>query len=252
MGLQDWTEAEHSHVRREVALVMAASNAVALSVLGIAIGAWATGSGPLFGTFVAAYVGMCVLVAFTAGIPRKKQQRRDLEWAERLRHIANHDELSGLHNRRYFNSALEQTIAEGRRRGGLVRMAVVDLDGFKRINDTWGHAAGDVAIRTAAAALRDAAAPGMVVARIGGDEFAVLVAGMDETSDEAIRERLQGAIASAPFLVEVDLRAPIGATVGVARLRPGMDGDGLMRAADAALYGAKGPARPRRGETSAA
>jgi diguanylate cyclase (GGDEF)-like protein/PAS domain S-box-containing protein len=161
--------------------------------------------------------------------------RRENE--ESLRHQADHDPLTGLVNRRRLYAELDAELAAGRRSGSLAALCVLDLDGFKGINDTLGHAAGDEALERVARALGERVRSGDVVARLGGDEFAVLLrrVGVEEarrTADalvEVVGEALRRGIPA-------DLRA--GVSIGVAVVADG-DPDELLHRADEAMYAAK-------------
>jgi diguanylate cyclase (GGDEF)-like protein/PAS domain S-box-containing protein len=162
---------------------------------------------------------------------------------QRLTHHALHDPLTGLPNRALLLDRLEVALAQ-RNRGG-VAVVFVDLDHFKLVNDSLGHAAGDTLLSAAATRLRAVVRPGDTVARFGGDEFVILVESVvDERDAEGLAERLAGALAE-PFDVagnEVFVTASIGIAVS-----SGTNGDahGLLRDADAAMYRAKEAGRAR-------
>jgi diguanylate cyclase (GGDEF)-like protein len=148
------------------------------------------------------------------------------------------DPLTGLGNRRLVEDALGRLVARARRTGERFALAVVDLDRFKPVNDTYGHAAGDALLVAVARVLDDATREYDVVGRHGGDEFMVLLAGLDATEAVAAMERCRLAIA--------DLRVgqpPIGVTasIGVAPSGPLLlsDAEAIVRAADQAAYVAK-------------
>ncbi|MFI7541679.1 diguanylate cyclase domain-containing protein [Actinoplanes sp. NPDC049599] len=150
------------------------------------------------------------------------------ELHERLRHQADHDPLTGLANRRLF--------AERMRAVEHCRAAVllIDLDGFKWINDTHGHHTGDEVLLFVAARLREAAGADDVVARLGGDEFAVLVPAGDELAARRVADRFLDQIAL-PALIDgrtIAVRASVGMVVGDAA-------DDLIHAADLKMYEAK-------------
>ncbi|WP_129339158.1 GGDEF domain-containing protein [Cellulomonas endophytica] len=183
------------------------------------------------------------------------------EGEERLRVLAYTDALTGLANRGALMDALTDAVGSAAPRDGSVMVAYVDLDGFKEVNDTLGHTAGDRFLVAVAERLRAAARPGELVARLGGDEFAVLVDGAPVTGGT----RAADAVADGPGaeaelaarvrralggVVHVDgVTVPVRASVGVARTpaRGPLDEvlEGLMRSADAAMYRDKAAARSR-------
>ena len=158
---------------------------------------------------------------------------------DRIAHMAHHDALSGLPNRVLFYERLEQEIERLERYGGGLAVLCIDLDHFKNINDTLGHPAGDLLLQVVAQRLRGCVRDGETVARLSGDEFAVLQSAPDQPlASQALAERLVKAL-GAPYDVGGH-RVMISASVGVA-LAPadGHDADDLLRKADVALYRAK-------------
>jgi diguanylate cyclase (GGDEF)-like protein len=161
---------------------------------------------------------------------------------EALQDLATHDPLTGLLNRRAAFEALERDLARAERDGSRLMALYVDLDGLKPLNDTYGHSAGDEAIRRTAAVLGEATRRGDVVARLGGDEF--LVAGpIPVDGDEVLRglaARVYGAISAASVAIHGGPVVPLRASVGVATTGPRVTTvEDLVRAADTALYTAK-------------
>jgi diguanylate cyclase (GGDEF)-like protein/PAS domain S-box-containing protein len=163
--------------------------------------------------------------------------------AERLEHDATHDELTGLASRNLLADSLNRALARAERDGDPVGVLVVDLDYFKRVNDTRGHAAGDDVLIAVAERLRDSVRASDLVARIGGDEFVIMlqsVNGLWEATDVA--ERVVVSIAE-PFIVDGEA-VTIGASVGTTVSRPGeRDGAVVMARADQAAYAAKAAGR---------
>jgi diguanylate cyclase (GGDEF)-like protein len=158
---------------------------------------------------------------------------------EQMSHQALHDALTGLPNRRMFYDRLEHS-AERRRRGGSEDLALVfvDLDGFKPVNDTLGHDAGDELLRQVSHRFKACLRTGDTLARVGGDEFAVLLdelAGADDAV--AVADRIVASL-HAPFAIRGQ-NVWIGASVGVAPIEAGADPHQAMRAADTAMYRAK-------------
>jgi diguanylate cyclase (GGDEF)-like protein/PAS domain S-box-containing protein len=172
----------------------------------------------------------------------KDVERRLEETNRRLTVLARTDELTQLPNRRMLNEQLELALARGRRSGLAVAVLNVDIDRLKEVNDSLGHAYGDQFLVEVARCLRAGARETDVVARVGGDEFVILLADLDaqespelvQTVVDRIRERL-----SQPLAIDaVELRADV--SIGVA-IYPtdSNDAAGLLAAADAAMYAGK-------------
>lgn len=172
-----------------------------------------------------------------------------------LQHNAEHDPLTDLPNRALFTRRVQQALS-GRRatdRGAALRNTAVlfiDLDGFKAVNDTIGHQAGDELLVQAARRLQDAVRQGDTASRLGGDEFAALIVG-DGTRDRAARERNILELAdrlrvtlSQPYAIDgQDVR--VNASIGVAFAEPGLGAGELLRNADLAMYRAKAAGKGR-------
>lgn len=150
----------------------------------------------------------------------------------RLAHLAFHDALTGLPNRTLFHETLVRTLKSGNR----VALLCVDLDGFKLVNDTLGHAAGDEVLKIAAKRMAKMA-PGAMVARLGGDEFAIILPDVIRHSCEWTAARLVDTL-SQPMSIEGS-STRIGASIGIAEPETDVDSDELVRRADCALYSAK-------------
>ncbi len=161
-----------------------------------------------------------------------------------IRRLAYQDSLTGLPNRARFNEQLEQAIGTARADGSPLSMMMMDLDRFKLINDTLGHAAGDQVLRQVAVRLRQLAPPSVTLARLGGDEFALLVPGhCSPDGQPAVScERLAQLVLEMmkhPVLFN-DQPLDIGASIGIAHFPDhGADAGTLIRHADMAMYGAK-------------
>nr|MDQ3360185.1 EAL domain-containing protein [Actinomycetota bacterium] len=186
-----------------------------------------------------------VLVRDAAGEPLYWQgvvsditERKNLE--ERLEHQAFHDPVTGLPNRRLFVDRLGQALQRTRRRKGRrVTVLFMDLDGFKNVNDSLGHEAGDLLLSVVAQRLRRCLRPEDALARFGGDEFVVLVEDVDDPA-EAVRvaERITEELRR-PFALEgreLYVSASVGISFGTARTK---SPDDLLRDADTAMYRAK-------------
>jgi diguanylate cyclase (GGDEF)-like protein len=160
---------------------------------------------------------------------------RAVELAEENRRLANTDSLTGLPNRREFFQRLERALTEAAGRRRLV-MGVIDLDGFKPINDLYGHAIGDCVLRECASRLESFAGEGMTIARLGGDEFAIFMRGeLSEADILQLGEEICAAIRAPLRFAEI--HAGVSASIGFAQFpRDAMDGHHLYERADYALY----------------
>jgi len=157
---------------------------------------------------------------------------------------ANTDSLTGLANRAAFRARLAATLARPNRRGGNQAVLFVDIDDFKDVNDTLGHAAGDELLRVVAERLSREVRIGDLVARLGGDEFALLLDGpFDPDRAYTVAERVVVALAE-PVQIG-DSWAHVGASVGLAMRQDVSTFDALMREADVAMYAAKGKGKNR-------
>lgn len=170
-------------------------------------------------------------------------ERKQLE--SELRFLADHDPLTGLFNRRRFQTELDRELAEAARYGTEGAILILDLDNFKRINDTHGHAAGDELLRCVAQALRERLRRTDILARLGGDEFGAILPHADEHRATAVAEALRRVIAETAGPDGERVTASVGVSVyGGGRL--GADArERIVTAADAAMYAAKGSGRDR-------
>ncbi len=174
---------------------------------------------------------------------RLEESNADLEQriAERTReveHQAYHDALTGLPNRALFLNRLDQALSPARRSEKAVAVLYLDIDNFKRVNDTQGHAAGDLLLRTVASRLGECVREGDTVARMGGDEFTLLLEGLDGPEDaRAVAERVLEELAP-PISLPVG-KVFVGASMGFAYVTAGERADVVMRDADTAMYHAK-------------
>jgi diguanylate cyclase (GGDEF)-like protein len=245
------TGQDSSPVLRELLGALQLSDVVAVplvaggALLGVATASWELGEAPtrLDGDVLARLRGV------------GDQAATALERArliEEVRHQASHDPLTGLPNRALFSRRLSEHLADA---GPHAPLAVLfcDLDRFKEVNDSLGHAAGDELLRQVAERLRASVRPGDTVGRLSGDEFALV---LPEVVDRADAERLADRVAGCfddPFRLggrEVTVQASVGVAVHLAAVAEDR-GEDLLRAADEAMYRVKerrrGPADDRRG-----
>lgn len=176
----------------------------------------------LWVAMVAVYVLLLPVLFFLSST----QIERELRQKRRIQHRAEHDSLTGLRNRTGLASAMGATDP--------VAVVAIDLDGFKDINDTLGHEAGDELLVALAARMDDVIADRGVLARTGGDEFSVLVTGGDAN---AVAGELLRACRRRITLGDLDVS--VGASIGVAFAAPGVDATEMIRRADLAMYEAK-------------
>ncbi len=160
-----------------------------------------------------------------------------MEFEQLMQHAALHDAVTGLANRRMLDDALVAAVARAGRSRRPVAVIFTDLDHFKALNDTFGHATGDHVLRVVAERLEHAARTGDLVARFGGDEFVTLV--LDASVDQ-----LDGAVARIRDAVAQPISTAgavhhVTASVGVAVWHPGMTAEELLVAADGAMYADK-------------
>ncbi|ERI52543.1 hypothetical protein N878_18620 [Pseudomonas sp. EGD-AK9] len=178
-------------------------------------------------------LGLLALIFFD--LRRDLRERNEL--VQRLAFESQHDSLTRLPNRRAFNEALDQALALARRGERQVALLYLDLDGFKPINDQFGHAAGDATLKAVVACWQALMREGELLARLGGDEFAVIAAG-DAEAVERLAQRLIQAL-DGPLLVDQPT-VRVGVSIGLARFpEHGEERRRLIAAADNAMYRAK-------------
>jgi len=191
----------------------------------------------------------CVILSFSLldririlDVERSKAEAELLRTAQRnleLKTLATRDALTGIENRLAFFETFEDEIEYARRSGLLLGVLYIDLDDFKAVNDRYGHRVGDILLQIFSRRLKNAVRPGDTVARMGGDEFAVLVTGL---SEPAILDSVQAnvvRILDTNIMVEGSLLT-VGMSVGAAIFpRDGEEADALMEAADHRMYHAK-------------
>ena len=162
------------------------------------------------------------------------------------------DVLTGWHNRRYLTVRLSEELARARRDGTGLVCLMIDIDHFKRVNDNWGHVAGDAVLQEIAARIESQVRASDVAARYGGEEFVVLLPGTDVASALLLAERIRTAVSTAPVTLPNGEMVTITASIGISDVHPAPEandlknvGDSLIARADVALYAAKSAGRDR-------
>lgn len=174
------------------------------------------------------------------------QLKRRQRLGEFYRQLSLNDGLTGLYNRAWLNEMLPKLAMRARQDGSPLSIVMIDLDHFKRFNDTHGHMAGDAALSSAAGVIRESLRPSDFAVRYGGEELMALLPDTPTAQAEMVAERLAERLRTTMVFPDMRLPLPhITGSFGVASLAPGGDEHALMAAADAALYRAKQAGRDR-------
>lgn len=166
------------------------------------------------------------------------------EYQQHLSHLATEDPMTGLLNRRGLDDTLRISLAKANREDIETAAIMVDIDHFQNVNDSFGHEAGDYVLREVAATLDRLSRSSDAVARIGGEEFVLVLPDTDLASARVLAERICNALGERPLLVDQQ-RIPITVSLGVASLRGNITLDELCRESDRAMYLAKRSGRNR-------
>ncbi len=162
------------------------------------------------------------------------------------------DVLTGWHNRRYLRMRLEEELVRARRDRAGITCLLLDVDHFKRVNDTWGHAAGDAVLQEIAHRIESQVRETDVAARYGGEEFVVLMPEIEVAAATLLAERVREAVSATVFDLPGGDTVSMTVSIGISEVYPGRDdkdlkaiGDALVERADIALYAAKSAGRDR-------
>ena len=188
-------------------------------------------------------IAVCVTISDVTHVSVMQRERE--EAVAQLREYADRDGLTGIANRRYFEARLADEFQRWQRYGGELSMLLFDLDHFKRINDEFGHMAGDTVLRSMAQRVSGVVRKQDVFGRFGGEEFALLLPCTPLDDALYVAEKIRCTIADEPVEVQ-GVIVPVTASVGAAAARTGApDYEGMINEADAALYTAKRQGRNR-------
>ena len=187
--------------------------------------------------------GIFVFLLFVLSVASVNSYLRVLQQRETLAQLATIDALTGAYNRRHLMEVGNYEVRRANRYGRPLSMLLIDADHFKDINDQWGHGAGDLVLKALSRTIEQNLRQTDVAARIGGEEFVVLLPETPLENAKILAGRLRGAIEMISVQVAANATASLTASVGVATLRPGETLDQLMSRADRCLYDAKGKGR---------
>jgi diguanylate cyclase (GGDEF)-like protein len=188
-------------------------------------------------------IAVCVTISDVTHVSVMQRERE--EAVAKLRDYADRDGLTGIANRRYFETRLSEEFSRWQRHGGELSVLLFDLDHFKKINDQFGHVAGDTVLRVMAQRVANVVRKQDVFGRFGGEEFALMLPCTPLGDAMRVAEKIRHAIGDAPIEVQ-GVVVPVTASVGAATARSGAAGyEGMVNEADAALYRAKRQGRNR-------
>jgi diguanylate cyclase (GGDEF)-like protein len=184
---------------------------------------------------LASHLALLMITVFLIGLMAETMKRHE----ERLKMLSITDELSGLFNHRFFYQCLEKEVDRARRYKIPLSLVIIDLDDFKKYNDSWGHPQGDRALALAASVLKDTVRTTDIVARYGGEEFAIILPQTNLMDAKQICERIREALAQTPVPTLSGVTEPLTASFGVVAREPSMTASELVAEADKILYFAK-------------
>jgi two-component system cell cycle response regulator len=168
----------------------------------------------------------------------------EAQYHEQILHMASVDGLTGAFNKRYFEDAVGRLAAARQASAAPLALVVFDIDHFKKINDTWGHAAGDAVLKQLAEVVRGQVRDRDTFCRVGGEEFAILLEGTALAAARGAAEFIRGSIEMTDFVFE-GKRIPVTMSLGVAEHEAGEEASAFFKRADARLYEAKHGGRNR-------
>lgn len=196
-------------------------------------------------TFSLVLLGLSMAIfVFMVDASRKKAYRRLQEANDVIRELAIRDPLTGIFNRRYILERMQDEERRARTDSGIFHICLIDLDRFKQINDTFGHAVGDIVLQMVAKSIQTEVRDNDCFGRYGGEEFIILLTGSESFHPEAFAERIRRRVANLRF---ADPAGPnqVTVSIGIAESRNGECFSSTVSRADGALYAAKASGRNR-------
>lgn len=189
--------------------------------------------------YLMSFTGLCLLLlAVLSAMALRRSFARDRNDRDELQKLAETDELTGISNRRELLTYLDRRIAEARRTDTPLSFAMFDIDNFKRVNDSYGHAVGDEAIKHVVHQAQATVRLNDRIGRMGGEEFGIVLPKSSETNAYAVCERMRGRLKDQPFAIGEE-RLAVTISTGIAALTDQDDAASLIERADKALYEAK-------------
>lgn len=191
---------------------------------------------PIFGSDLS----VSHVIEYTRDITERKRSERERQrLITKLEHLSAIDSLTGLLNRRALFERLSQEMARAKRHGSVLSVILCDMDGFKEINDTYGHTAGDEVLRYIAQTLKEPLRRADTVGRYGGDEFMIILPATSAKGAQSLAERIRSTIEATEFQVAEGRTVRLSVSIGVAECNPESDINDIVRNADKALYTSK-------------
>lgn len=180
---------------------------------------------------------LCLIIYDVTSVAVNKRQLQSM--SDQFKHLSRTDRLTGLNNRGYWEEELKREYARHRRYGSSASLVIFDIDHFKKVNDTYGHQAGDTVIQSLAKIVSEQIRDTDIAGRYGGEEFVVLLPDVDAAGGRVFAERLRGVVERLQISHEGQV-IPFTVSLGVADLsEPCHDHQQLIERADQALYGSK-------------
>ena len=168
---------------------------------------------------------------------RIRAGKRIIEGTEKLKQLSITDELTGLYNRRYFFDSLKLELSRSQRYGPRLSIAILDIDGFKAYNDTYGHLQGDELLKSFANIIKVETRKSDIACRYGGDEFTIILPGADASQAGEVIARISLKLENLSGAQKITTKAPLGLSAGIAQYpQDTADEERLVSLADAALY----------------